>query len=290
MGMVDKTAHAATLACLLEASAEKPGNVTPGHDFADMRYEDFLLSALAVGPVIGRAQTGRVGRTVLGAIRARRRVTSANTNLGAVLLFAPLAAAHNAGPARDLRGQLRLVLRGLTVDDARQAYRAIRLAQAGGLGRVGEGDVADEPDITLRQAMALAAERDSIAREYVTDFALTFESALPLLQEALGARLPVRRAIVQAFLALLAERPDTLIARKAGPEVAGEVSLRAAQVVALGGLHTPEGRAATARLDAYLRGDGNLLNPGTTADLIAAALFVWLLTKGERERGEYSLL
>jgi triphosphoribosyl-dephospho-CoA synthase len=290
MGMVDKTAHAATLACLLEASAEKPGNVTPGHDFADMRYEDFLLSALAVGPVIGRAQTGRVGRTVLGAIRARRRVTSANTNLGAVLLFAPLAAAHNAGPARDLRGQLRLVLRGLTVDDARQAYRAIRLAQAGGLGRVGEGDVADEPDITLRQAMALAAERDSIAREYVTDFALTFESALPLLQEALGARLPVRRAIVQAFLALLAERPDTLIARKAGPEAAREVSLRAAQVVALGGLHTPEGRAATARLDAYLRGDGNLLNPGTTADLIAAALFVWLLTKGERERGEYSLL
>jgi triphosphoribosyl-dephospho-CoA synthase len=287
--ITDKIARAATLACLLEVSAEKPGNVTPGHDFADMRYEDFLLSALASGPVIGRARVGLVGRTVLNAVRARRRVTAANTNLGVVLLFAPLAAAYNAGPAReagDLREQLRAVLRSLTVDDARQAYRAIRLAQAGGLGQVGEGDVAGEPDITLRQAMALAAERDSIASEYVSDFAITFEAALPLLQETLANRLPIRRAIVQAFLALLAVQPDTLIARKAGPEAAREVSLRAAQVVALGGLRTTEGCAATARLDAHLRSDGNRLNPGTTADLIAAALFVWLLTEVEVPPGQ----
>lgn len=282
--MKSRVAQAAALACLLEVSAEKPGNVTPGCDFEDTRYEDFLASALTIGQATSRARSGRVGRAVLSAILARRRATPANTNLGIVLLFAPLAAAYNSGQTRDaveLRERLRAVLRGLTVEDARLVYRAIRLAQAGGLGKAGEGDLADEPGMTLLRAMKLAAGRDDIAGEYVTGFAITFEVALPLLQEALDGGLPIRRAIVQAFLGLLARNPDTLIARKAGPETAGEVSRQAALVLAQGGLHTPAGREALARLDAYLRGDGNRLNPGTTADLVTAALFVRLLTKEE---------
>ena len=77
-----------------------------------------------------------------------------------------------------------------------------------------------EPAVGLRDAMASAAERDSIAAEYVTDFALTFETGLPALAEALGDGMAVRDAIVELHLRLLAHAPDSLIARKAGADVA----------------------------------------------------------------------
>ena len=119
--------EAAQLACLLEVSAAKPGNVSPGRHFHDTRYEDFLASAVAIGPAMAGAASGSgalgatvLGRTVLAAVEATARWTRANTNLGIILLFAPLA---RAGGRRD---QLRRVLRDSTVDDARDGYRASR--------------------------------------------------------------------------------------------------------------------------------------------------------------------
>jgi triphosphoribosyl-dephospho-CoA synthase len=169
------------------------------------------------------------------------------------------------------------VLRGLTVDDARGAYAAIRLAGAGGLDEPVEHDLRDEPRVTLREAMAAAAERDSIAREYVNGYAVTFELGLPALRQALGDGLGARDAVVELALRLLAAVPDTLIARKRGAEAAGHVSTGARQALAAGGVRSAEGRAALAGFDASLRRDGNALNPGTTADLVTAVLFVALL-------------
>lgn len=268
---------AATLACLLEASAEKVGNVTPSRGFADACFDDFVMGALALGPAIAWAEPGRVGWAVWKAVTATRRATAANTNLGIALLCAPIAAAWRARAGGTLRRRLARVLRGLTVPDARWAYRAIRLANPGGLGRAAEGDVSRRPTITLRQAMALAAARDSIASEYVHDFAITFGITLPALGRALRQGLRMREAIAQAHLELLARVPDTLIARKAGRRVAEVVSAKARAVVAAGGMHTGRGRAAARRLDRHLRRQGNRLNPGTSADLVAAALFAGLL-------------
>jgi len=129
-----RIAAAATLACALEVSAEKVGNVTPTRRFADVRYDDFALSAQALGTAVSRAEPGRVGRAVYEAVAATARVAPSNTNLGMALLFAPIAAAARATRAGGLRRRLGAVLRGLTVDDARWAYRAIRLARPGGLG------------------------------------------------------------------------------------------------------------------------------------------------------------
>src|SRR5919198_145650 len=126
-------ARAAQLACVLEASAEKPGNVTPSHDFGDTSYEDMLRSGIALGPELGRAGERGVGETVLAGVRATRTVAGANTNLGIALLLAPLARAALSDGRGPLRERLREVLRALTVDDARAAYAAIRLAGAGGL-------------------------------------------------------------------------------------------------------------------------------------------------------------
>ena len=201
------------MACVLEVSAEKPGNITPSHDFHDTSYEDMLRSAIAVGPELARAGERGVGETVLAVVEASRRVAPANTNLGIALLVAPLAkAALDGGP---LRERLGATLRALDVADARAAYAAIRLSGAGGLHERVEHDVRSEPAIGLREAMAGAAERDSVASEYVTDYALTFDTGVPALAAALGDGLAVREAIVELHLRLLDQAPDTLIARKA---------------------------------------------------------------------------
>ena len=254
---VHSVAAAAQLACVLEVSAEKPGNITPSHDFDDTTYEDMLRCAIAIGPELV-ADRG-VGETVLAVVRAR--VAPANTNLGIALLLAPLAkAALGGGPLREKLGE---TLRALDVADARAAYEAIRLAGAGGLDEPVEHDVRAEPEIGLREAMAAAADRDSVASEYVTDFALTFEVGLPALRDL------TREAIVELHLRLLAHAPDTLIARKAGIDAAERVSEGAREVLA--------GRRTLESFDASLRTDGNRLNPGTTADLVTATVFAALV-------------
>src|SRR3954466_5172866 len=214
----DSVAGAAQLACVLEVSAEKPGNITPSHDFHDTSYEDMLRSGIAVGAELARAAERRVGETVLAVVEASRRAAPANTNLGIALLLAPLAkAALEDGP---LRTRLGATLRVLDVADARAAYAAIRLAGAGGLHERVEHDVRLEPTVGLREAMASAAERDSVACEYVTDYALTFDTGVPALVAALGGGLPVREAIVELHLRLLDRAADTLIARKRDTDAA----------------------------------------------------------------------
>jgi triphosphoribosyl-dephospho-CoA synthase len=274
-------AAAAQLACLLEASAPKPGNVSPGVRFGDTTYEDFLASAAAIGPALGAAGANPVGTTIRRAIQATRRWTNANTNLGIVLLLAPLArAVHGTVDAGDLRTVLGRVLGETTLDDARETYAAIRLASPGGLGFTREQDVAGEPTVSLLEAMRLAADRDGIAREYATTFQTTFEIALPTLVRARQAGRDWNDAVLETFLTLLATSPDTHIARRAGQDVANDVTRQARAVLETGGVRTAPGRAAIARMSEGLRDERNRANPGTTADITAAAIFVSLISGG----------
>ena len=275
----EEIAAAAQLACLLEVSAPKPGNVSPEHHFHDTRYEDFLASAVAIGPALGAAGERPVGATIRTAVEATSRWTASNTNLGIVLLLAPLAraAAREGGTLRD---RLAMVLAETTVADAAETYAAIRRARPGGLGAASAEDVATAPTVSLREAMALAAERDEIAREYTNRFALTFEVGAPALADARRRGLSWSEATVECFLALLAAVPDTHIARKLGRGEAERVTGRAREVLAAGATGTAEGRAALAALDAELRDPRNTRNPGTTADLTCAALFVAIIEGG----------
>jgi len=280
MSTRDEIAAAAQLACLLEASAPKPGNVSPGVAFHDTRYEDFLASAAAIAPAFLDAGAQPLGVTILRAIEDTRRWTTANTNLGIVLLLAPLArAAHATSPA-SLRDRVRAVLASTSVADAESVYAAIRLARPGGLGDVLAEDVASSPTVTLTAAMQLAVDRDDIAREYATAFARTFLVGVPALEDARAAGLEWSGAIVECYLALLADSPDTLITRKLGPDAASDVRARAAVVRAAGGMRTTAGRQAVAAFDLELRDARNSRNPGTSADLTAAAAFVVLLNGG----------
>jgi triphosphoribosyl-dephospho-CoA synthase len=256
----------AYLACAWEATARKPGNVHRFRDFDDLTYLDFLTAGAAVAPVLDRAAARRVGQTVLDAVRATRQVAKTNVNLGIVLLLAPLAAVPDD---EDLRAGVGKVLETLDVDDARLVFEAIRLAAPSGLGDAPEQDVRDEPTLPLRQVMALAAERDLVARQYANGYREVFDEGLPALTEELAAGATMEEAIIACQLRLLARHPDSLIARKRGPAVATEASRRAQAVRDSGGLE---------EFDAWLCADGHARNPGTTADLVAAALFVGLRT------------
>jgi triphosphoribosyl-dephospho-CoA synthase len=279
---------AAQLACLLEVSAPKPGNVSPGRHFHDTRYEDFLVSAVAIGPAMAAAGETPLGGAVRAAVAATHRLTPRNTNLGIMLLLGPLCRAARRDDGGPLRDRVRRVLAETTVADAASVYEAIRLAAPSGLGAARAQDVAASPTVTLREAMALAADRDSVAREYVTDFATTFELGAPALRAALADGLAWTDAVVEAYLGILAAIPDSHVARKLGLPAAKAISGRAGEVGALGGVRTGAGRAALAAFDAELRDERNTRNPGTSADLTAAAICVVILEDGWHPSGEHA--
>src|SRR5262249_43998132 len=145
------------------------------------------------------------------------------------------------------------VLAATTVDDARDVYAAIRRAAPGGLGRVDEQDVADEPTIGLLEVMRLAADRDAIARADVTAFETTVLGGVPALERARRDRLSWNDAVVETFLTLLSASPDTHIVRRGGAELAVGVSARAAAVLAAGGVRSAAGRSALEEMDRALR-------------------------------------
>ncbi len=263
----------ACLACLLEVSAPKPGNVHRGADFDDVTFTDFLASAVAITPIMHRAANQPVGRTILEAIEATRRVVNTNTNLGTVMLLAPLAkvprhVAIGTGIAD--------VLAGMDAEDARCVWRAIALAEPGGLGRVDQADLGDPAPEDLVGAMRLAADRDMVARQYTSGFAEVLGVVVPWLVEARQSCGSWAQAIVHTHVRMLDRFPDSLIARKCGQELAREASCRAAKVLVAGQPGQEAYDQALAELDFWLRADHHRRNPGTTADLTAAGLFVGL--------------
>ena len=274
-----EVAAAGQLACFLEVSAPKPGNVSPEHHFHDTRYEDFLASAVAIGPALAGAGKWPLGISIRRAVSETLRWTRSNTNLGIVLLLMPIARAalRNGG---SLRERVSRVLVETTVDDAAEVYAAIRQARPGGLGQSAAEDVARAPSVPLREAMGLAAGRDAVAREYVTDFACSFDTGVPALLAARRDGLSWTDAAVETYLALLEAAPDTHIARKLGLAEAELISRRAREVRQSGGTRSAGGRRALAELDRELRDPKNRRNPGTSADLTCAALFIVILEGG----------
>jgi triphosphoribosyl-dephospho-CoA synthase len=187
--------------------------------------------------------------------------------------------------SREIRRNLGEVVRGTTPDDAVNVYRAISVASPGGMGRVPQLDVHDEKSIveirrrnlTLLDIFRISAKYDAISWEWVNDFSVTFDVALPFLIRELHSTGDINTAVADTYLRVLSEKPDTLIARKQGMGRAREVSLMARRALRTGGMKTSSGRKAVERMDETLRKRGHPSNPGTTADLTASALSVLIL-------------
>ncbi len=271
MSLPAEIADAFVAACRDEIVSPKPGNVhvfAPGHR---MTAEQFLDSAAAAaGPLT--APGARVGERILGAVEATAAAVGTNTNLGIVLLCAPLAAAAEMR-RRDLRAAVADVLDDLDVVDASLAFRAIVLASPGGLGRADRHDVTQPATVGLGQAMAEAAMRDRIARQYVSGFADVFDLGASALAQARARGLPPTWATLAVYLAFLAAFIDSHVARKHG--LAAAERLRGEALAFARRLDV--GEPTEDLLAAVLAWDDQLkvmnINPGTSADLTVATLF-----------------
>jgi triphosphoribosyl-dephospho-CoA synthase len=261
-------------ACNAELDALKPGNVhrhSAGHGMEVLHFEQ---AANAASDPIADPNLS-IGKRILRATEASVAATGLNTNLGIVLLCAPIAkAAIETTFDVGLRRRLGLLLSALTEQDATEAFEAIRIANPAGMGQVAEGDVALNPDgLTLIAAMRLAAERDRIAFAYVSVYEDIFDFALPLFREAKSAnRADWTLAVTTLHMALLAEFPDTHISRKFGAAKAGEIREEARALrPQWWPVATAKSMAALVEFDAKLKQRG--LNPGTTADFVVTTLF-----------------
>lgn len=287
-GSLSSVADAVRWACVLEATSPKPGNVHPTASFSDLKYADFVVAAeITALEIAGPDMTAEAGfgdRLLQTIVRTTER-TGTNVNLGIALLINPLVMAVEScqwkGQAisqAELARQLSSQLRGIDGKNSVLAYKAIGLAMAGGIA-IGESDEAgSEMDAQSELAchddflegMRRAAHRDQIAWEYANDFRGILGDVVPSLRDHLSASGDWLTAIQRTSVQLLSEQPDSLISRKNGQPVAENVMAMARKL-------DPTEPASVAILDKYLRSPTHRMNPGTTADKIAAGLFVLLV-------------
>jgi triphosphoribosyl-dephospho-CoA synthase len=258
-------------ACREEIEAPKPGNVSlssPGHGMTAEHF--FASAAAAAGPLCASRQS--IGQRVYSAVAASVAATHMNTNLGIVLLCAPLAAAVEvAATETELETALAKVLVMLDTDDTRLVFAAIRLANPGGLGTATRYDVNESADVTLLLAMAEAAERDRIAAQYVSNFRDVFTIGLAALAEARGRGHEPPWTTLAVYLTFLSAFPDSHIVRKHGCSAAREAQRKAKEMLTVFRTKGETCLAELTALDQDLKSSG--LNPGTSADLTVATLF-----------------
>jgi len=294
-------AQCAVLAMLFElSSSPKPGNVDRCHDFSDIGFHHFLTSAVSAYPVFRKAASGEgsPGSLILEGVAAWGDWNlRSNTHFGSLVLLIPLALAAGRaagqeqgqetsqddglengsyGLKKELEEELARVLRSTTVKDAIDFYRAFDLAGAR-VVQVDEFSLKDqdwerkliEGNQSLLELMRLSLDHDIVAREWATDFERSFQLA-GRLQEMVSIY-GLNDGVVRTFLEALAEVPDSLISAKFGRERAEEVSRLAADALIDSTLKK------ASEMDCELLNRD--MNPGSTADLIAASLFISLLRR-----------
>ena len=305
----DLVERCAILATQLEVSAyPKPGNIHRLRDFPETSYEQFLSGGISLGPTMRNLAVAgnevaqgirewssiRVGASINRAVREMLKWQhGGNTHLGIILLFAPLAVAAGAVCINEkiepvnLRKVLTKVIDGMTPEDSVEIYRGIDHAMnVKTLGEVNNLDVTDKAsheriltnNITPRQIFQRCCNRDCICSEWVTDFYITFLEGYPYLLSEIKKENGLNNAVVNTFLNILAKHPDSLIQRKTSLEESIEISLKARELLGQGGVDTEDGKARLFSWDDELNRSQGMFNPGTTADLTAASIFVLLLT------------
>ncbi len=271
--------HQIALACQLECSVPKVGNVHRGADFDDATLYDFLVSGQILGSTIDSNPSSSIGQLVRQAVGKCVQVTGTNTNLGIVLLLVPLAKASNLVEANEklCPQHLKLVLSALQSSDSELVFEAIRMARPGGMGQTNEADINGPAPSSLLDAMKLAEHRDLIARQWCSNFHEVFDFVVPCLKDALVRWENLAHAIVQTHIATIAQFGDSLIARKSGLNASQTAQFLAKKTLE----QLANGRErywdAVSEFDFWLRSDGRRRNPGSTADLMAAAIFVALV-------------
>jgi triphosphoribosyl-dephospho-CoA synthase len=306
--IADTISRCVELACLLEVSAyPKPGNVHRTRDISGTSYEQFLAGSIAIGPAFRNlAQRGydlKMGKIYWGDINIGEHIFDAvkdmlnwqkggNINLGIILLFAPLTISagysikDNKVDINELRNNLEKILEATTPIDVSYLYKSINLCMSDKtLGKVERYDLRNassieqikEKNLSVLDIFQQCADKDNICYEWISNFQISFTQGYPYLSKAL-LNASINDSILNTYLYLLSEYPDSLIQRKKGKDMALKISEKASKILERGGAFSKKGREMIIVFDRKLHESDGGLNPGTTADLTAAAIYVVLLT------------
>lgn len=259
-------------ACEIELRAFKPGNVSIYADGHNMTVADFRASARqSAGPITSLNDS--LGERIYYAVKATREVVACNTNLGIILLCAPLLlAAEKAKTKKELRIMLASVLANTCVEDAQWVFRAIVLAAPGGLGKLDAQDITSKPNVTLTQAMQIASQRDRIALQFVTNYTDVFDFLVLRYNEKLNRWGDAEWSAVAVYVAMLATYPDSHIERKYANLYTKIVMDKMALVDdKLSTTDQPKQLMdLLAKIDSEFKSAG--INPGTAADFTVATV------------------
>ena len=259
--------------CKLDIESLKPGNISVYSGGKDLSVDDFLDSAEAsAGPITDPSSS--LGMRILNAITATQSAVHTNTNLGMVLLIAPIIQAALEKPDnQSIREAISSVLVATSVQDAVDVYQAIRLAKPGGMGEKDDQDLSEEPNVSLLNTMKIASEWDVIAAQYSNNFKDIFTFGVPRYQAMIEKWGDRKWATSALFLSYLRYYPDSLIERKFGLLKAREISDMISDLeMELCHSDSPNRyEVQLLEIDRHLK--RNLINPGTSADLTAASIF-----------------
>ena len=275
-----------------------------------MRYEDFCAVAACLGhrvdQLFSATENPSVGLLIERSVEAMLEASGVNTSLGTIILLAPLwicsfnrcfdakiaglltsengdssdssrgfgnADSHQLWDRNAFDAAIERVLFGMDQEDSQAIYRAIRLAHPGGLGASRVHDVRDEAPASILDAMKTASAWDDVALQYANGYQQVCEGAERLIRDT-QAGVMAEDAIRRLQLHWMSTRPDSLIVRKHGEQVGRMIQQRVNEVMQSGPYGSYEFEKAWGVLDEDMRIKGRRINPGTTADLIAASLYL----------------
>jgi len=264
-------------ACICDVQAFKPGNVSVYNEGHDMTVDDFILSAKVSAAAVANTAYS-LGEKIYYAVKATREAVGCNTNLGIILLCAPLCqAAYQQQKGQSLRESLANVLQNTTIEDADWTFKAITLAAPGGLGESSEQDVSEGAAVSLVEAMEIASEKDRIAKQYTTNYKDIFEFSVLRYNDAFVKFDDRAWAASAVFTGLLSTIPDSHIERKYGDKYSGWVRK---QIITVDDalLNTNDPEQLIPMLHEVDRAfKDKSINPGTTADLTVATVLIILM-------------
>jgi triphosphoribosyl-dephospho-CoA synthase len=276
---------ASQIACCLEVSSFKPGNVHRNKDYDDIKYHHFLNSGVAFGDIIYKASKDpqNIGQYIKLAVIESKKWSPSNANLGIIMLHTPIAT--TTGQMEEfnintLKKEIKNTVKNTTTDDAIAVYDAIEIAMPN-INPPKEGPDAQKNDakqelreknLTLYDVFKISSSWDSISYEWTKGFNISFEGYY-LLNKYYKQYNNINLATTKTFLNILSNHPDTLIARKKDENTSKMVSDKAKEVL------NNFNEESLLKFDKFLSNEGNKLNPGTTADLIASSLMIFLLDR-----------
>lgn len=261
-------------ACVGELKALKPGNVHRHAEGHGMTVENFLASAYATAHIISDPAL-KLSERILQSVSATREAVAMNTNLGTVLLCAPIAAAADRDPSLKLRLSISDVIMCSGIGDAEDILKAIRLAAPSGLSKVDVHDVRETASADIFTMMKEARSKDMIARQYSNGFREIFGFGFNQIKVGTAAGLSATDIVTKVYLGYLSRFLDTHIVRQHGKSTAKEV--RKSAVRLYHDFQTGSGAAVLRErlMQADAAWKANDINPGTSADLTVAALFAY---------------